>query len=334
MMFNIDAKLIEQGGVVTSKDDSLVALSNGCICCNLKMDLINQIVDIINQDKFDYIVIEASGICEPIPIAQSITMIPYMTDDNTFKDICRLDSVVAVVDALRLRDEFECGDSLKNETIEEDDIEKLLIEQLEFCNIIILNKVNEISEEELAEVKAVIRSIQPRATIIETNYAEVDVEKILDTKLFDFEEATMSAGWVEALEHHDHDEESGEALEYGISTFVYYRRAPFNRQMFYEWLDSKWNKSIIRSKGAVYFTDEMDVAYMVESAGNSKNLLATGPWVCALTKEEQALVFAQNPDILEEWDDKYQDRMNKIVFIGKDMDKEAIIAKLDSMIDL
>lgn len=334
---NIDAKLIEQGGVVTSKDDSLVALSNGCICCNLKMDLINQIVDIINQDKFDYIVIEASGICEPIPIAQSITMIPYMTDDNTFKDICRLDSVVAVVDALRLRDEFECGDSLKNETIEEDDIEKLLIEQLEFCNIIILNKVNEISEEELSEVKAVIRSIQPRATIIETNYAEVDVEKILDTKLFDFEEATMSAGWVEALEHHDHDEydeESGEALEYGISTFVYYRRAPFNRQMFYEWLDSKWNKSIIRSKGAVYFTDEMDVAYMVESAGNSKNLLATGPWVCALTNEEQALVFAQNPDILEEWDDKYQDRMNKIVFIGKDMDKEAIIAKLDSMIDL
>lgn len=331
---NIDAELIEHGGVVTSKDDSLVALSNGCICCNLKMDLIEQIVDIINQDKFDYIVIEASGICEPIPIAQSIMMIPYMTSDRGDNDICRLDSVIAVVDALRLRDEFECGDSLKSETIKDDDIEKLLIEQLEFCNIIILNKVDEIGGEELAEVKAVIRSIQPKATIIETNYAKVDIEKILDTRLFDFEEATMSAGWVEALDHHEHEEISGEALEYGISTFVYYRRAPFNRQLFYEWLDSKWDRSIIRSKGAIYFTDEMDVAYMVESAGNSKNLLATGPWVCALTKEEQAVVLAQNPDILEEWDDEYQDRMNKIVFIGKNMDKEEIITKLDSMIDL
>ena len=334
---NIDAALIEQGGIVTEKDESLVALSNGCICCNLKMDLVEQILDIIKQDRFDYIVIEASGICEPLPIAQTIMMMPEMGIRNKEKEICRLDSVVTVVDALRLRDEFECGDSLKRENIDDEDIEKLIVEQLEFCNIIVLNKVNEVSVEELKEVKAVIRSIQPKAKIIETNYSKVEINEILDTKSFDIEKVMMTAGWVEVLEHHhdhDHHEESGEALEYGINTFVYYRRAPLNRKMFYEWLDEKWDKSIIRTKGVVYFTDEMDMAYMVESAGNSKNLIATGPWVSAMSKEEQTMILQANPDILEEWDEEYQDKMNKIVFIGKEMDKEAIIAKLDSMLDL
>lgn len=333
---NIDATLIEQGGIVTEKDESLVALSNGCICCNLKMDLVEQIIEITNQNKFDYIVIEASGICEPLPIAQTIMMMPEMTNNN--QDICRLDSVITVVDALRLRDEFECGESLKKEELDEEDIENLIIEQLEFCNIIVLNKVDEVTEEELKEVKAVIRSIQPKAKIIETNYSKVDMNEILDTKSFNLEEVMMTAGWVEALEHHhDHhheEEESGEALEYGINTFVYYRRSPMNRKMFYEWLDTKWDKSIIRTKGVVYFTDEMGMAYMVESAGNSKNLIATGPWVSAMPSEEQAMILQANPDIMEEWDDEYQDRMNKIVFIGKDMDKEAIIAKLDSFLDL
>ena len=333
---NIDATLIEKGGIVTEKDESLVALSNGCICCNLKMDLVEQIIEITNQNKFDYIVIEASGICEPLPIAQTIMMMPQMTPKG--EDICRLDSVVTVVDALRLKDEFECGESLKQEELDEEDIENLIIEQLEFCNIIVLNKVDEVSKEELKEVKAVIKSIQPKAKIIETNYSKVDLNEILDTKSFDLDKVMMTAGWVEALEHHHehhHDEEeSGEALEYGINTFVYYKRSPMNRKLFYEWLDSKWDKSIIRTKGVVYFTDEMDMAYMVESAGNSKNLIATGPWVSAMPKEEQAMILQANPDILEEWDDEYQDRMNKIVIIGKNMDKEAIIAKLDSMLDL
>lgn len=329
---NIDASLIEQGGVVTEKDDSLVALSNGCICCNLKMDLVGQIIDIINQNKFDYIVIEASGICEPIPIAQTITMIPEMLESK--EEICRLDSIVTVVDALRLKEEFNCGDNLKKENVEEEDLEKLIIEQLEFCNIIVLNKVSEISKEELKEVKAVIRSIQPQAKIIETDYSKVDMAEILDTKLFDLEASTMTAGWIEALEGKEEEEESEEVLEYGISTFVYYRRAPLNRKMFYEWLDTKWDSSIIRSKGVVYFTDEMDTAYMVESAGNSKNLVSTGPWVSAMPEEEQQMIFISNPDIQESWDEEYQDRMNKIVFIGKNMDKEAIIAKLDSFLDL
>ncbi len=328
---NIDESLIEKGGIINKKDDSLVALTNGCICCNLKMDLVEQISEIISLDKFDAIVIEASGICEPIPIAQTITMMPEMTGKN---EECYLDSVVAVVDAIRLKEEFQCGASLTNKEIDEEDIEKLIIEQLEFCNVIVLNKVNEVSIDELNEMKAIIRSIQPKAKIIETNYSEVDLREILDTNLFDLEASTMTAGWIEALENPEEVEESGEVLEYGISTFVYYRREPMNRKMFYEFLDQKWDSSIIRSKGLVYFTDEMDTAYMVESAGNSKNLVSTGPFVCALPEEEQKMILMQNPDIAKEWDDEYKDRMIKIVFIGKGMDKEKIIAQLDSFLDL
>lgn len=334
---NIDANLIEKGGIVTERDESLVALSNGCICCNLKMDLVGQIIEIIKQEKFDYIVIEASGICEPLPIAQTIVAIPEMLEVPGNKEICRLDGIITVVDALRLKNEFNCGDSLKEEVIDDEDIEKLIIEQLEFCNIIVLNKVDEVSKEELNEIKAVIRSIQPKAMIIETNYSKVDINKILDTNRFDLESTSMTAGWIEALEHHhehEHDDESGEALEYGIETFVYYRRSPMNRKMFYEWLDEDWDKSIIRTKGMVYFTDEMDTAYMVESAGNSKSLVDTGPWVCAMPISDQEYILEQNPDIREEWDPEYKDRMNKIVIIGKDMDKEEIISKLDSFLDL
>ena len=331
---NIDASLIEQGGIVNKKDDSLVALSNGCICCNLKMDLVSQITDIINQKKFDYIVIEASGICEPIPIAQTITMMPEMFSNYMEQDICKLDAIVTVLDALRLKEEFNCGDNLTKDNIDDEDIEKLIIEQLEFCNIIILNKLNEITKEELKEVKAVIRSIQPTAKIIETNYSKVDMKEILDTNLFDFEASTMTAGWIEALENPEELDESEEELEYGISTFVYKRREPLNRKMFYRWLEEKWDKSIIRSKGVVYFTDEMDTAYMVESAGNSKNLVPTGPWVSAMPENEKQAILIANPDLLEDWDETYQDKMNKIVFIGKNMNKDEIIKKLDSFIDL
>ena len=331
---NIDASLIEQGGIVTEKDESLIALSNGCICCNLKMDLVNQIIDIIKQNKFDYIVIEASGICEPIPIAQTITMMPEMFANYTSKDICRLDAIITVVDALRLKDEFNCGDSLKKEDIDDEDIEKLIIEQLEFCNVIILNKTNEITKDELNEVKAVIKSIQPKAKIIETNYAKVDMKEILDTKLFDFEESSMTAGWIEALENPEELDESGEELEYGISTFVYKRREPMNRKKFMDFLNTKWDKSIIRTKGVVYFSDDLKTAYMVESAGNSKNLLATGPWVSAMPIEEQQAILISNPDLASDWDEEYQDKMNKIVIIGKNMDKEEIIEKLDSFLDI
>ena len=330
---NIDANLIEKGGIVTEKDDSLVALSNGCICCNLKMDLVKQITDIIEQDKFDHIIIEASGICEPIPIAQTITMMNDMFMDYTTQDICKLDAIVTVTDALRLVDEFNCGDNLVKEKIADDDIEKLIIEQLEFCNVIVLNKVNDVTKEQLNEVKKIIRKLQPKAKIIETNYSKVDIDEILDTNLFDFNESAMSAGWVEALENPEIEEESGEELEYGISTFVYYRRAPFNRKMFQNFLDNEFDRTIIRSKGVVYFTDELDMSYMLETAGSSKNLIATGLWVADMEEEDKEIIIRENPDIEEIWDEEYGDKMIKIVFIGKDMDKEKIISKLDTFLD-
>ena len=328
---NIDSTLIEKGGIVNKKDDSLVSLTNGCICCNLKMDLIEQIEEILSLSRFDAIVIEASGICEPIPIVQTITMMDQVSSKS--KSQCYLDSVVTVVDAVRLRDEFHCGDSLVQNEISEEDIEKLIIEQLEFCNVIILNKVDEVSSLELEEIKAVIRSIQPQAKIIETNYSRVPVREIIGTNLFDLEASSMTAGWIEALENEEEYDESGEVLEYGISTFVYYRRMPMNREKFYQFLESKWDKSIIRSKGIIYFSDELDTAYMVESAGNSKNIISTGPFVAALPEEEQRMILMQNEDILRDWDDEYQDRMIKIVFIGKNMDKEALINQLDSFLE-
>ena len=326
---NIDANLIEKEGIVSKKDDSLVALSNGCICCNLKMDLVEQIFEIVKQDKFDYIVIEASGICEPIPIAQTITMINNIYNKN----ICYIDSIINITDSLRLAKEFNCGEYLIKNNIDDQDIEKLIIEQLEFCDIIILNKISDLKEDELKTVEKIIKQIQPKANIIKADYAKVDINEIIDNKLFDFEKVSMSAGWIQALESKEEHEESGEVLEYGIETFVYYRRSPLNRKKFYDFINKKWDKSIIRTKGVVYFTDEINIAYMFESAGNSKNLIPTGPWVIDLPKREQQAVIIANPDIKENWDPVCGDRMIKIVIIGKDMNKEKIINQLDNLLD-
>ncbi len=325
---NIDASLIEKDGIVSKKEESLVALSNGCICCNLKMDLVEQILEIIKQDKFDHIIIEASGICEPIPIAQTISMINEMYNN----DLCYIDSIVTITDALRLASEFNCGDNLVKDDIGDDDLEKLIIEQLEFCNIIILNKVSDVDDEPRNQVKSIIKQIQPKAKLIEANFAEVDINEILDTHLFDFGEASMSAGWIKALDSDEEEEESSEVLEYGIETFVYYRRCPFDRSKFYKFVDGKWDKSIIRTKGVVYFSDEVNMAYMFESAGNSKNLVPTGPWISDLSKEEQQAIIIANPDIMDDWDSEYGDKMIKIVIIGKEMDKEALISNLDSLL--
>ena len=330
---NVDANLIEKGGIVTEKDESLVSLSNGCICCNLKMDLVKQITDIIEQNKFDHIIIEASGICEPIPIAQTITMMNEMYEDYTKQQLCKLDAVITVTDALRLKDEFNCGDNLVNEEIDDEDIEKLIIEQLEFCNLIILNKVNDIDKESLNKIRTIIKSLQPNAKIIETNYSNVEISEILDTNLFNFEKSSMSAGWIEALENPEELEESEEELEYGISTFVYYRRAPFNRKLFMNYIENEFDNSIIRSKGVIYFTDELDMSYMFETAGRSKTLVKTGVWIKDMPEEDQDVIIRENPDIKEIWDDEYGDRMIKLVFIGKDMDKEKIVSNLDTMID-
>ncbi len=368
---NIDARLIQKGGVVTEKDDSLVALSNGCICCTLKVDLMQQIVDIIKLNTFDYILIEASGICEPIPIAQTITVLSESTQEYGLPKICRLDNVISVVDSVRLATEFGCGDNLvDNDNIDDEDIENLIIQQIEFCNIIILNKVDEVSREELAKVKAIIKKLQPKAEIIEANYGVVPVEKLLNTNLFNFEEAATSAGWLEELNkdveedsyehhhnsegdndecnnehdhenenhgghhhhhHHNHNHES-ETEEYGISSFVYYRRQSFNRDKF-ERFANELPRNIIRCKGLVWFKDEPEMSYIFEQAGKQVYLSEGGEWFAVAPKDELEQILELNPDIRKDWDETYGDRMIKLVFIGQDMDKESIFSKLDNCLE-
>ena len=351
---NIDADLIGKGGIVQEEDSSLVPLQNGCICCTLKVDLMQQIVDLIKTKKFDYILIEASGVCEPLPIAQTITVLSEQTEEYGLPKICRLDNMVTVVDALRLRDEFGCGENLVKEEIDDEDIENLLIQQIEFCNKIILNKVDELSEDELNKVKAIIRTLQPKAEIIETNYGKVDVSKILNTNSFNFEEASMSAGWIEELNrtdneheqhhehdheedekhfnehehHHHHDHEHGETEEYGIGTFVYFRRKPFNRVKFDKFA-TNFPKSIIRCKGVLWFSDEPSASYVFEQAGKQVQAYQAGEWIASFPKEDQAAIFAQNPNVLNDWDEEYGDRVIKLVFIGKDMNKEEMIKILE-----
>lgn len=330
---NIDASLIEKGGIVGKKEESLVALQNGCICCTLKMDLVEQIEEILKMDKFDYIMIEASGICEPIPIAQTITMLSDYMDTSNLPSTPRLDSVISVVDAVRMSSEFDSGSSLLNTHLEDEDIENLIIEQIEFCNIIILNKVDSISKEELGRIKSVIKTIQPTAKIIETNYCNVDITELLNTHLFNFEEAASSAGWIKYLENPEDDEE-GETDEYGIGTFVFYNRDPFNRQKFFDYINKPWPKNIIRTKGILYFSDDKSMSYVYEQAGTMKDLQETGLWLIdELSEREINKILDQNPEIKQDWDPFYGDRMNKIVFIGQNLDKDNIIKELNDCID-
>lgn len=345
---NIDATLIQKGGVVNQTDDSLVPLSNGCICCTLKVDLMKQILELASTGKFDYILIEASGICEPIPIAQTITAISEDAEGYGLPEVCRLDNVVSVVDALRLATEFGCGSYLENE-VEDEDIENLIIQQIEFCNTIILNKVDEIKKDELEQVKSVIRKLQPKAEIIETNYGKVDVEKILNTKSFDLEEVASSAGWIQELEndeeehddmhdhhhheHHHHDHEHGETEEYGIGSFVYYRREPFNRNKFEKFADNFPIKTVIRCKGILWFSNEPSIGYVFEQAGKQVQAFESGEWIASASKQEQIQLLRENPEVEADWDAKYGDRMIKLVFIGKNMNKQDIIEKLDKCLD-
>ena len=325
---NIDADLIEKGGVVGQKDDSLVALQNGCICCTLKMDLVEQLRDITRMHRFDYIVIEASGICEPAPIAQTICSIPTLGPEYIKDGYVQLDCIVTVVDALRMRDEFKNGNDLLRKHIDEEDIENLVIQQIEFCNMILLNKASEVSKEELAEVKQIIRAIQPKAEIIECDYGNVELNKILHTEMFNFDEVATSATWIHELEH-DHDDDEGEAEEYGIGTFVYYARRPFNLGFFDDFVARKWPKSIIRAKGICYFKGEEDVCYLFEQAGHQVSLTNAGQWYATMPKDELDMMMAQNDQLRRDWDDQYGDRMQKLVFIGQHLDKEQIAADLD-----
>ena len=384
---NIDADLIQHGGVVNQTDDSLVSLQNGCICCTLQNDLIDQIYKLVQKQCFDYIVIEASGVCDPAPIAQTICSIPQLGENYNRYGRIRLDSVTTVVDALRMRDEFNCGDKLQDEKVGEEDIENLLVQQIEFCNQIILNKVSEVSADDLVRIKKIIRALQPKAEIIECDYANVDLAKLIDTKNFGFNSVAASAGWVQELSkshsedehlhheeeehehhhhhhheegeecechhhheegeecechHHDHEEghhchchhhhhhnEEGETEEYGIGTYVYYRRKPLDMNKFDFFVTKVWPKNIIRAKGLCYFADEMEMSYIFEQAGTQKQLTQFGRWYATMTDAELERLFEQEPGLLKDWDEKYGDRMQKIVFIGQNLDKEDLAKALD-----
>lgn len=329
---NIDADLIQQGGVVGEGDDSLVALQNGCICCTLKMDLVQQLSEIVAQNRFDYIVIEASGICEPAPIAQTISVYPQMYPEYAKNGIAKLDAIVTVCDALRLRDEFAEGTDLTKGNLGEDDLASLVIQQVEFCNIILLNKADEVSADELVRIKAILRQIQPKAAIVPCNYGDVPIEKIINTHLFDFEKVATSARWIEAVEGDEDDlenEEEGEALEYGIGTFVYTRRRPFMMTEFDQFIARKFPKSVIRCKGLCYFAEEKDMCYVFEQAGSQVSLRNAGQWYATMPKDELEEFKKNNPGAVKDWDPEYGDRMQKLVFIGQDMDRKEIEKLLD-----
>lgn len=359
---NIDAALIEQGGVVGKKDDSLVALQNGCICCTLKMDLVEQLKEIVDMQKFDYIVIEASGICEPAPIAQTICSIPTLGPQYVKNGVLRLDSIVTVVDALRMKDEFAGGDDLMKDNIDEEDLASLVIQQIEFCNIILLNKAAEVEPKDLDKLKHIIKAIQPKAEIFECNYGDVDLDKIVNTRKFDWETVATSAGWIQEIEaernedHHDHDDhddddehdddehehhhhdhdhhhhhhdDEGEAEEYGIGTFVYYSRKPFDLGLFDDFVARKWPRDVVRAKGICYFADERDMCYVFEQAGRQKTVKQAGQWIATMPKDQLDELLAREEQLRKEWDDKVGDRMIKIVFIGQHLQKEAICKELD-----
>ncbi len=385
---NIDADLIEKGGIVGQKDDSLVALQNGCICCTLKMDLVEQLRDITRQHRFDYIVIEASGICEPAPIAQTICSMPSMGLEYVYDGEPVVDCIVSVVDALRMRDEFGSGDLLMRHDIEEEDIENLVIQQIEFCNIILLNKASEVKPEELERVRQIVRALQPKAEIIETDYCDVPFEKILHTGMFDFDQVATSAAWINEIEnhheddddddddehehhhhdddddehehhhhdddddehehhhhpspsgeseggshHHHHHHDEGEAEEYGIGTYVYYRRPALNLGLFDEFVARRWPKGVIRAKGICWFHDEPDMCYVFEQAGKQVSIRQAGQWYATMPENELRLFKEQNPGLQRDWDDRYGDRMQKLVFIGQHLDKEAIARELDRCLE-
>ena len=369
---NIDASLIQQGGVVGMNDDSLVALQNGCICCTLKMDLVQQLHDIIATHRFDYIVIEASGICEPGPIAQTIDSIPRMEAKYNKEGVPQLDCIVTVVDALRIRDEFGCGDDLVKKNIGEEDLENLVIQQIEFCNIVLLNKASEVSANELQRIRKVVRALQPRARILECDYGDIDLDTILNTGSFDFEKVATSATWIHEIEkrgdelehqdddddddddddhdheheheheehhhhehhhdheHHHHDHEGGEVEEYGIGTYVYYARRPMDLNRFDWFVSKRWPKGVIRTKGMCYFADEFDICYLFEQAGKQMSLKNAGQWYATMPENQLANMLRSDPTLAADWDEVYGDRMQKLVFIGQNLDKSYIKKELDA----
>ena len=361
---NVDASLIEKGGNITDTSD-IVPLTNGCICCTLKSQMATNIEKMIKTGKYDYILIEASGVCEPMPIAQELELIKNG----------KLDNVVGVVDAARLVDEFASGDSLlKKDEIEEEDIESLLIQQIEFCSTLIINKIDLVSEADLAKVRKVIQALHPGVKVIETSHGDVPVKDILATDSFDFDEVYASAGWCKALEegelggdedddddddddhdhehhhdhhhedhddhdehdhhehhHHEHRHEGESEDEYGIGTFIYYRRTPFDRNRLRAYVKN-WPKDIIRCKGLAWFGDEYDMAYVFETSGRQLLCGPYGKWIASAPAAQRRQILANNPQIRADWDDSVGDRMVRLCIIGKNLNRKAIAADLDKLL--
>lgn len=364
---NIDADLIQKGGIVGKDENAgdLIALQNGCICCSLQTDLMKQLADLIATHKFDYIVIEASGICEPAPIAQTICAMAAPDSEYAAAGTPRLDCICTVVDALRMASEFACGENLKAFDHDDENIEGLVIQQIEFCNIVILNKISEVSKEDAGRVKAVIRALQPEAKIIETDFCKVNLDEIINTGMFDFEKVATSATWVKEIEgheehhhdhehhehhedehhehhHHDHHHEHGEHchcheceehhahMHYGIETFLYFNRRPLDLNKFDYFVGKHWPANIIRCKGLCYFSNNKDMCYLFEQAGIQKNLKPAGYWFATAPAEELKVMLERDPQLRRDWDDEYGDRMVKLVFIGQHLDKEEITRGLNS----
>lgn len=360
---NIDATLIQKGGVVGQNGgDDLVALQNGCICCTLQADLIKQVSDLIEKDSFDYIAIEASGVCEPAPIAATINQMANMHGAVPPKGLPRLDCIVSVTDALRLQSEFGCGKALMRKGISDEDIENLIADQIEFCNLVLLNKISEVSKQDAGEIKAVVRAMQPHARILECDYCDVPLSELLNTHLFNFDRTATSATWIQEVEnpesnhehhhddehnhhhehehcggdchdhhhHHHHDHEHGETEEYGIGTWVYFRRRPFDFNKFDSFAYRRWPKNVIRTKGLVYFSQNRDMSLIFEQAGVQKGLKESGLWYASAPEDELRQMMEADPALLRDWDEEYGDRMVKLVFIGRNLDKGELTRELDA----
>ena len=325
---NVDASLIKDGGL--SATDNLIPLTNGCICCTLADDLANQLSGLADSGDFDYIIIEASGICEPVPIAYTISA---FCDEEKVGGAPKLalDNIVAVVDCARMYDEFHGGRDLLAEDIDEDDIEALLISQIEFCSTLVLNKVDTVTPEQLAELKAIVRSLQKDAVVVEATQGNVDLREVLDTGRFDFMKAYNSAAWIEAMEHpEDHDDP--EVLEYDIQTFVYHRRQPFDQAAFQDFVENHWPDCVVRAKGVLWSDLNPDMCYLFEQAGHQMRLTENGLFVDSAPEEEKRQILAETPEIMDQWDPEVGDRETKLCIIGRHMDKDAVAAKLDELL--
>ncbi len=325
---NVDASLIKDGGL--SATDNLIPLTNGCICCTLADDLANQLSGLADSGDFDYIIIEASGICEPVPIAYTISA---FCDEEKVGGAPKLalDNIVAVVDCARMYDEFHGGRDLLADDIDEDDIEALLISQIEFCSTLVLNKTDTVTPEQLAELKAIVRSLQKDAVIVEATQGNVDLREVLDTGRFDFMKAYNSAAWIEAMEHpEEHDDP--EVLEYDIQTFVYHRRQPFDQAAFQNFVENHWPDCVVRAKGVLWSDLNPDMCYLFEQAGHQMRLTENGLFVDSAPEEEKRQILAETPEIMDQWDPEVGDRETKLCIIGRHMDKDAVAAKLDELL--